>query len=680
MRGTWSHWHMGECALPSASNDASMFGFGMRVYTASLLGLKETTPMMDACYHYANRPLLLGRARPIVRCSRLNTGNVLGEVYVPDPLCGRCRGTADCAETGDATDDPRVSGKMAFEDDPEHLRSVALGDVGNDLGDFGVTSRLRAEVRLGWPLAGYERCHGEECREQQEISMLEWMNQHLIPKLAELTGAAAEGVRVSFDFGPYVEATEKAEVVGSDLTLAALPLPLGFIYLFLYTDSLFLSSLAALEIALAWPCALFLYRYIFGFHHFEELTLLASPLTAPFSLEAVSLLIDAWRASASQKAHVVSSLSARLSWTLRDAGFASSHSILVGMAGFASCAISPWLPIAHFGTFCTLILAVQLLLALTFLPACLVIYHEWFETRTNLCCICCVPATTLPARCSPLGSDRYALASSPQTTTERYRDSREIEASIGAEVDTNAMPSSRIWPFPRMLARLILPPSARAATARVHCVPVGGPCAHLCERLQRIHGRHSAWALAGAPPLLATRRALDRSFDISSSEDTVRATLLWGANGVLTKAPIGPSNSCATPASAAVSTGAMSSRLTRPPRRTSSTLAARFVSSHGCNATRNGRTRVLMVGCSVSSTTSSNGSPSVSLERCLTLAQASLCLQSKDPALALSTFLSSSTGVLWQPYIGTIGSAASGLSYASSPCPQIDAASFRQSL
>ena len=41
--------------------------------------------------------------------------------------------------------------------------------------------------------------------------MLEWMSQSLIPKLSELTDAATrEGVRVRFDFEPYLKATEKA--------------------------------------------------------------------------------------------------------------------------------------------------------------------------------------------------------------------------------------------------------------------------------------------------------------------------------------------------------------------------------------------------------------------------------------------------------------------------------------
>ena len=108
-----------------------------------------------------------------------------------------------------------------------------------------------------------------------------WSETVLVPFLKDLAAAPAEdGVHVAFDFEPHVKATEVAEVVGSDLILAALPLPLGLIYLLLYTNSVFLAATAALQTAAAWPMALFLYRSIFGFFHYEELTLLASPLTA----------------------------------------------------------------------------------------------------------------------------------------------------------------------------------------------------------------------------------------------------------------------------------------------------------------------------------------------------------------------------------------------------------------
>ena len=102
--------------------------------------------------------------------------------------------------------------------------------------------------------------------------------------------------------------------------------------------------------------------------HIETITLLAAPLTASFSLDAVGLLMDSWHSSSLQPASVLHSLTARLDWVLLDAGLCIFYSIAVGAAGLAAGGLSPWLVVSHFGIFCALELTVQLLLALVLLP------------------------------------------------------------------------------------------------------------------------------------------------------------------------------------------------------------------------------------------------------------------------------------------------------------------------
>ena len=58
----------------------------------------------------------------------------------------------------------------------------------------------------------------------------------------------------------------------------------------------------------------------------------AAPLTAFFSLDAMSLLMDAWHTSAQQPAHVLYSLTARMDFVMLDAGISCLHSIAVGCA------------------------------------------------------------------------------------------------------------------------------------------------------------------------------------------------------------------------------------------------------------------------------------------------------------------------------------------------------------
>ena len=552
MHGTWAAWARAGCALGDGGDQTDP-RFGMRVYQSSLEGLdpdfyslrdfyyhRENSKIYEACFHYTNRPVLLGRIRPIVRCDLLVSGSLLGEVHVPDATCGVCRGaTTSCNGYTEATAASSVTSVMAIDDFPAELRTTALGSVGQGLtGDFGLSGRLRGELRFGWPLAGFERCLGEECRAEQESLILQWTEETLIPLLSQIEGESApvqtDGVRFSSHFPPYVGVKTTAEIVGADLALAALPLPLGFIYLLLYTNSVFLAFIAALQTAVSWPCALFAYRYLLGFNHLEELTLLASPLTAPFSLEAVTLLVDMWRMSTLQPAHIVQDLSSRLNWVMRNAGFACANSIFVGIAGFIACSTSQWLPIAHFGAFCALVLTAQLLLALLLLPVGLVLYHDWLETKPNLVFACCLPG---PVTGHKHVSAWDALSSlwrpQAQTSTEHCRDSRAIEATLGTKPDPQMALGTRSWPIPGFLGALILPHlkngRRRRALLLLSCgilVPIGFGVAGARPALQR-RGR-----LVEHHDLLETEKAIERAFDVSSSEATVRTTLLWGTEGI----------------------------------------------------------------------------------------------------------------------------------------------------
>lgn len=368
-----------------------------------------------------------------------------------------------------------------------------------------------------------------------------------VPALQDLQSQDfVEGVRVQFDYEPHTNEKIAEAIVASDLALAALPLPLAFLYLLLYTGSVFLAGAATLQLAVGWPCALFLYRHVFQYGHIEELTLLASPLTAPFILEAVSLLIDVWRASTAQPAAVLHDLPSRLNWVMREAGIASLHSIFVGIAGFVACALSPWLAIAHFGAFCALILITQLLLVLLYFPACLVIYHDWLENKPNLCCLCCVPRFLRKAANISGGRTREpvttwdAIASlwkaQAKTSTEHYRDARFLETQVGLHPEPPVRRDIRAWPIPKLLTRTIGPLLHHRKSRHVILWLLGGLFAPIgisissASVAQRQRGR-----LFDTHPLLATRSAIEEHFGVSSIEKTVRTTLMWGVEQMKTK-------------------------------------------------------------------------------------------------------------------------------------------------
>ena len=526
VRGRWSAWSRGQCAA----------GNGYRIYTADLLGLSK--PSAAACYHYSNRPFLLARVRAVANCE-VSTGlglvnGVRGQVWVADPLCGACRGRPECTVAGEATEATSVRGEMAYDLDAQGLLREALAAAGEaQPGQSGLNAHLRAVLRFGWPLRGQERCIRKSCIEEQEKALQTWSFDVLQPKLKQLAGG--DGVDLGFDFDPLVRATEEREIRASLTTLVLLPWLLGFFYYLAYTGSAFMALVGTLQTIVAWPCALFLYRYVLDFKHVEEFTLLASPVTAAFSFDAMTLLIDAWQLSSSQSAAILSSLPARLNWVFNEAGFACTHSIIVAMCAFVACSYSSWLQISHFGVFCAVQLLVQLFMALIFLPVGLVIFHDQLEMKPNLAFFCCQGK---PAEGEKAVTAYAAFASlwtpQPLTSTEHLSDTRALEASIGKEPEPpKNVHGSWLWPFPRLLTRIFVPvlykPAARCFLL-VFFVSLFGFVLFLVGGAKSDSQQRGR--LIDTHPLVANQQMMDQFFDVSSLDKTVRVTFLWGSDGV----------------------------------------------------------------------------------------------------------------------------------------------------
>ncbi len=541
--GTWGTWRRGGCA--DASFTPGTRGYGFRVYDSVLHDLAIFVPAGtwdDACSHYINLPVVLGRVRLIVKCSYTDPMSGLappegiwGQVHVRDPACGACRTrNPDCmGDGGEATRDVFVNGQMARDVDLNALDAAVANFTGNSSLFLSTprSRRARAELRLGWPHKDQANCAFRDCQLRQEAAVRAWAHAVLSPALHRLQAKYKATVKLYWELDLLQEAAME-EVLASDIGLSLLPLPLGFAYLLLYTGSVFLAAAAALQLALAWPAAFFIYRYWFEMRHVEVITLLAAPLTAFFSLDAMSLLMDAWHTSAQQPAHVLYSLTARMDFVMLDAGISCLHSIAVGCAAVAAGGLSPWLAISHFGLFCALQLVVQLLLALLLLPACLVLYHDYLEPKPNLCFFCCVPG----GAGSGVGVGEAVLSvfrKLEQTSTDKHHATRMIEATLPGVAQPEVQRGSRLWPLPRLLGRYALPLVRHRKGRRgllaffaVAMVPVlVGVFFAEAETKPRgpLQERH---------PLTWPRLTWERAFGISAHEEAVTATLLWGVDGV----------------------------------------------------------------------------------------------------------------------------------------------------
>jgi hypothetical protein len=236
--------------------------------------------------------VLFGRVVQITACSYhdplfgfKSADGIWGQVHVTDPACGACRdrNPACMGDGGEATGDELVHGRMARDVDLVALDDDACpkldsnrsntSDPDDSLArgpnctrnsslfmDTPRSRRARAELRLGWPMAGQEGCAFKECQAEQEAEVQAWAESVLRPALHRLRQKHGGAVRLSWELDLLYDAAMR-DVLSSDIALSCLPLPLGFLYLLLYTGSVFLALAGALQLGIAWPTAFFLYRY-----------------------------------------------------------------------------------------------------------------------------------------------------------------------------------------------------------------------------------------------------------------------------------------------------------------------------------------------------------------------------------------------------------------------------------
>ena len=306
MVGRWGTWRRGACV--DDRFDPEHRGYGYRLYDSVLHELPlfvETGTWSDACYHYINLPVLFGRVLQVTACSYTDPlfgfeseVGIWGQVHVADAACGACRtrNPACMGDDGGPPGDELVNGRMAREVDLVALDAVGCAsptsnasnasnaseaggeDDGGGEGDSSSPAtactmlnssrfldtprsrRARAELRLGWPMAGQEGCAFKECQYEQEAEVQAWAESVLRPALHRLRQKHGQYVKLYWELDLLHDAAMR-DVLSSDIALSCLPLPLGFLYLLLYTGSVFLALAGALQLGIAWPTAFFLYRY-----------------------------------------------------------------------------------------------------------------------------------------------------------------------------------------------------------------------------------------------------------------------------------------------------------------------------------------------------------------------------------------------------------------------------------
>ena len=112
------------------------------------------------------------------------------------------------------------------------------------------------------------------------------------PRSAYRTRAVEEGVQ--FEFYALFSA-ERVSTMNGDLPMTFLAVMFVFCYITIHTRSLFLSSMAMIQILFSLPVSYTVYRYVWGIPFFSQLHILAIFLVLGVGADDVFVISDAWK-------------------------------------------------------------------------------------------------------------------------------------------------------------------------------------------------------------------------------------------------------------------------------------------------------------------------------------------------------------------------------------------------
>jgi hypothetical protein len=194
--------------------------------------------------------------------------------------------------------------------------------------------------------------------------------------------------------------TEVQNALRSDIAFVVVSIVVVFLVMWLSTRSLFIAATGMLQIAASFPVALLIYRAVFG-ATISMFSVVSLWFMLGVGADDIFVICNSWRlysihvaAASTSSSSSSSSLTAmpadvrraaQLRFAFRE-GIAAMTvtSATTAAAFFASC-VSRILPLRQFGFYMGVLVCVNYLLAITWVPCCLMLYHKYEHRLGGQC-------------------------------------------------------------------------------------------------------------------------------------------------------------------------------------------------------------------------------------------------------------------------------------------------------
>ncbi|KAK2158902.1 hypothetical protein LSH36_162g08051 [Paralvinella palmiformis] len=255
-----------------------------------------------------------------------------------------------------------------------------LGKDATITADEARSSITRSAIMVGSPLSGYATSAD---REDEQLDVIKEFMLDVFKPLGDRYFKDGVGAMDFFYNSVTIISVTITGQVKKDMALAIGSL--NFIVLFMigHIRSLWIALFAAMSIVTSFFGANLFYRTILDYRYFGIFHVLALFIILGIGADDVFVFVDTWKDTAH---HRYASLAHRMSDCYRKASLAMMFTSLTTAQAFIVSATSPFLGIGTFGVFAGILVFVNYVSVIVFLPTVVVMYHKYFEKYKCCCC------------------------------------------------------------------------------------------------------------------------------------------------------------------------------------------------------------------------------------------------------------------------------------------------------
>ena len=171
---------------------------------------------------------------------------------------------------------------------------------------------------------------------------------------------------------------------------------LVFFVLWFQTESAFIAACGIFEIIISYPLGTFVWHVILREPYVTYLNYNALFIILGIGADDIFVLVDAYKQSFLQPAHISGSLETRFAWAYNRAASAMLATSLTTCAAFAACAVSVIWDVAGFGIVASVCIACDYLLVISWLAAAIIVQERYLKN----CLPWCTPANMCSKLCA----------------------------------------------------------------------------------------------------------------------------------------------------------------------------------------------------------------------------------------------------------------------------------------